>query len=40
MAAFYSPAGGAGKTTLSLAMASAAAKAGMRTLYLNLEEID
>lgn len=40
MAAFYSPAGGTGKTTLSLAAAIAGAAAGYRTLYLNLEEID
>lgn len=40
LAAFYSPAGGTGKTTLSLAMAAASVKAGLRTLYLNLEEID
>lgn len=38
--AFYSPAGGSGKTTLSLAMASACGAAGLRTFYLNLEEID
>lgn len=38
--AFYSPAGGTGKTTLSLAMASACGAAGLRTFYLNLEEID
>lgn len=37
---FYSPAGGSGKTTLSLAMASAGAKKGFCILYLNLEEID
>lgn len=40
LAAFYSPAGGTGKTTLALAMAAAAARKGLRTLYLNLEEID
>ena len=40
MAAFYSPAGGTGKTTLSLALAASGAKSGLRTLYLNLEEID
>lgn len=40
MAAFYSPAGGAGKTTLALSLAAAGARAGVRTLYLNLEEID
>lgn len=39
-AAFYSPAGGTGKTTLALGMAAACVKAGLRTLYLNLEEID
>ena len=37
---FYSPAGGTGKTTLALALASASAKSGMRTFYLNLEGID
>jgi len=36
--AFYSPAGGTGKTTLALAMATAGAQAGMSILYLNLEE--
>lgn len=40
IAAFYSPAGGTGKTTLALAAAVAGATAGYRTLYLNLEEID
>lgn len=40
VAAFYSPAGGSGKTTLALALATAAARAGMRTFYLNLEGID
>ena len=40
IAAFYSPGGGTGKTTLSLAAAVAGAAAGYRTLYLNLEEID
>lgn len=39
-AAFYSPAGGTGKTVLALGMAAAAVKMGYRTLYLNLEEID
>lgn len=39
-AAFYSPAGGTGKTVLALGMASACARAGLRTLYLNLETID
>ncbi len=40
VAAFYSPAGGTGKTVLSLATATAAANMGLRVLYLNLEEID
>lgn len=40
MVAFYSPAGGTGKTTLALALASGATKSGLNTLYLNLEEID
>ena len=40
VAVFYSPAGGSGKTALSLAMAAACANAGLRTFYLNLEEID
>ena len=40
VAAFYSPAGGTGKTVLSLATATAAASMGLRVLYLNLEEID
>lgn len=40
IAAFYSPAGGTGKTTLALALAAAGVRAGLRTLYLNLEEID
>lgn len=40
IAAFYSPAGGTGKTTLALAMAVTGARLGLRTLYLNLEEID
>lgn len=40
IAAFYSPAGGTGKTTLALAAAIAGSAAGYRTLYLNLEEID
>lgn len=40
IAAFYSPAGGTGKTALSLALAASGAKSGLRTLYLNLEEID
>ncbi len=38
--AFYSPAGGTGKSTLALGMATTCACAGLRTLYLNLEEID
>lgn len=38
--AFYSPAGGTGKTVLALALAAAGARAGWHTLYLNLEEID
>ena len=37
---FFSPAGGTGKTTLSLAFAAAGARAGLNILYLNLEEID
>lgn len=37
---FFNPAGGTGKTTLSLALAAAGAKTGLRTLYLNLEDID
>lgn len=40
IAAFYSPAGGTGKTTLALSMAAAGARMGLRVLYLNLEEID
>lgn len=40
IAAFYSPAGGTGKTALSLALVAAGASAGLRTFYLNLEEID
>lgn len=40
IAAFYSPAGGTGKTTLALALVAAGARAGLRTFYLNLEEID
>ncbi len=40
MAVFYSPAGGTGKTTLALATATAGAKSGFRTFYLNMEEID
>ncbi len=37
---FFHPAGGTGKTTLSLALATAGAKAGYRTLYLNLEDVN
>lgn len=40
MVAFYSPAGGTGKTTLAMAMAVVGARMGFQTLYLNLEEID
>ncbi len=40
IAAFFNPAGGTGKTALALALATAGARAGMRVLYLNLEEID
>lgn len=39
-AAFYSPAGGTGKSVLALGMAVVGAKSGYRTLYLNLEEVD
>lgn len=39
-AVFYSPAGGTGKTVLALGMAAAASAAGLKALYLNLEEID
>lgn len=39
-AAFYSPAGGTGKTVLALGMAAACASAGMRAFYLNLEMVD
>lgn len=38
--AMYSPAGGTGKTTLALALATASSSLGFRVLYLNLEEID
>ena len=38
--AFYSPAGGSGKTTMALGTAVASARMGMRCFYLNLEEID
>lgn len=37
--AFYSPVGGVGKTTLSLAAATKFALQGYRTFYLNLEDI-
>lgn len=36
---FYSPAGGTGKTTLALALATVSRDFGFRTLYLNLEEV-
>ena len=39
-AAFYSPAGGTGKSVLALGLAAASAGAGFRTLYVNLEEVD
>ncbi len=39
MIAFYSPAGGVGKTTASLVAAAKLAENGNRTLYLNMEEI-
>ncbi len=35
----YSPAGGVGKTTISLALSIVSAKRGLRTLYLSLEHI-
>lgn len=38
--AFYSPAGGVGKTVLSLALAASGASMGLKVLYLNLEEVD
>lgn len=38
--AFYSPAGGTGKTTLAIQTAAACEKAGLRTFYLNLEKTD
>lgn len=38
--AFYSPSGGTGKTTLALALAVMGGLMGVRTLFLNLEEID
>lgn len=37
--AFYSPVGGAGKTTLALAAATKYARQGKRTIYLNLENM-
>lgn len=37
--AFYSPAGGVGKTTLALTAASKLAAAGIRCFYMNLEDI-
>ena len=40
IAAFYSPVGGSGKTTLALALATGAARAGQRVFYLNLENVD
>ena len=39
MIAFYSPVGGAGKTTLSLVAASKLAMQGYSTFYLNLEDV-
>lgn len=39
-AAFYSPAGGTGKSVLALGLAVASAGVGFRTLYVNLEEVD
>lgn len=39
MVAFYSPAGGTGKTSLALALSMACAREGKKTFYLNLEEI-
>ncbi len=36
----YSPAGGVGKTTISLSTAMAYAKAGKKVLYFNLEDVD
>ena len=39
MIAFYSPIGGAGKTTLSLVAASKLAMQGYRTFYVNLEDL-
>lgn len=38
--AFYSPAGGTGKTTLALALAVAGVSSGFSTFYLNFEEIN
>lgn len=40
LAAFYSPVGGSGVTTLALSTALVAAAQGIRTCYLNLEDID
>lgn len=40
IAAFYSPAGGSGKTVLSLALAASMAAEGRKVFYLNLEAID
>lgn len=40
IAAFYSPIGGSGVTTLALGTALTAASQGIRTCYLNLEDID
>lgn len=40
MIAFYSPAGGSGKTALSLGLASSMAAEGKKVFYLNLEAID
>ena len=40
IAVFYSPAGGCGTSTLALCNAAACAREGMKTLYLNLEEMD
>ena len=39
-AAFYSPSGGSGKTTLAIASAAACSAAGLHTFYLNMEKID
>ncbi|NBI71573.1 hypothetical protein D3Z50_10960 [Clostridiaceae bacterium] len=40
IAVFYSPAGGCGTSTLALCSAAVCAREGMKTLYLNLEEMD